>query len=73
MRTAEVKATTSGSHLASFTVAVGEGFGEKRRTNYIDCVKWLGKEPSAAELSFWQGLERGRHVSVGWPIQAAHM
>ena len=63
-RQPEIKATRTGSYMALFSVAVNEGFGEKQLVSFFDCVKFLGANPSDAQLQFWQGLEKGRRVCL---------
>ena len=36
----ELKTTGSGVSVASFTVAVDRGYGENKKTDFINCVAW---------------------------------
>lgn len=36
----ELKQTTSGKSVASFRLANTEGYGEKKKTNWLTCVAW---------------------------------
>lgn len=63
-RPVEMKATSGGSYIATFSVAVNYGRGERSQPNYFDCVKFLGANPSAEMQRFWSGLEKGRRVFV---------
>ena len=64
VRNPELRATNSGSYLASFAIAVNEGTKEQQRVSYFDCVKFLGQQPSAALQNFWAGLPKGQKVTV---------
>ena len=39
-RDPEVRTTNSGKSVCSFTVAVDNGYGENRQTEFINCVAW---------------------------------
>ncbi len=39
-RDPEVRTTNSGTPVCSFTVAVDNGYGENRQTDFINCVAW---------------------------------
>lgn len=39
-RDAEIRATQTGKSVASFTIAVDSGYGEKKTANFIPCVAW---------------------------------
>lgn len=36
----ELKSTQKGKHYCNFTLAVTEGFGERKKTDYFRCVAW---------------------------------
>ncbi len=36
----EERVTPSGALVCSFCLAVGNGYGEKKRTDFLDCVAW---------------------------------
>lgn len=36
----EVRQTQTGKAVASFTIAIDDGWGENRTTDFIDCVAW---------------------------------
>lgn len=40
--TPELKKTTGGHSVTSFTVAVDDGYGEKKTTDFINCTAWRG-------------------------------
>ena len=56
----ELRTTTSGTNVASFTVAVDRDF-DKGKTDFIDCVAWRDKAEFAAKY-FSKG---SRAVVVG--------
>ena len=39
-RDPELRHTGSGTPVASFTVAVDDGYGDNKTTNFINCVAW---------------------------------
>lgn len=59
----ELTYTPNGKAKANFAVAVNQGFGEKRTTEFIDCVAW----EKAAEKVADQG-RKGKEVSIGGRI-----
>lgn len=48
----EIRYTQSGKAVAGFSLAINEGYGEKKRTEYVDCVAW---EKLAENLAQYQG------------------
>jgi len=48
-RDPEMRYTPGGQAVTEFTVAVNEGFGEKRTTQFIRCVAWDKLAESVAE------------------------
>jgi single-strand DNA-binding protein len=42
-REPELKATQSGTSVCSFSVAVDNGYGENKKTSFINCVAWRGQ------------------------------
>ena len=40
--TPELKVTTSGVNVCSFTLAVDRGYGENKTADFIPCVAWRG-------------------------------
>ena len=45
-RNPECKATANGTEVCTFTVAVDRGFGDKKKTDFINCVAF-GKTSTA--------------------------
>ena len=39
----ELRVTNSGKNVTSFTIAVDTGFGEDKKTDFINCVAWNKK------------------------------
>lgn len=39
-RDPELRYTNSGAPVCSFSIAIDNGFGEKRQTDFINCVAW---------------------------------
>lgn len=39
-KTPELKQTSSGTPVCSFSVAVDNGYGENKKTDFINCVAW---------------------------------
>ena len=61
----EVNATQSGSYLAKFRIALNKRKSDGTdRAHFFNCVRFLGANPSAGSLQFWQGLVKGQHVTV---------
>lgn len=57
VKDAETRYTTSGTAVSNFTIAVDTGFGEYKRTDFIDCVLW--KREKLAEH-----LKKGKAIIV---------
>ena len=63
----ELKTTSSGISVCSFTVAVDRSFvkqGEERQTDFIDCVAWRGTAEFLCKY-----FNKGRMVNVVGSIQ----
>lgn len=58
-RDAIPRTTQDGENVTSFSVAVSEGFGDKKRSVYFDCTLW-GKRGSALSPH----LTKGSRVAV---------
>jgi len=58
-RDAVNRTTQDGDNVTSFSVAVSEGFGDKKRSLYFDCAMW-GKRGYALS----QYLTKGSRVAV---------
>lgn len=53
--------TTNGKQVVAFGLAVGDGYGEKSRTFFFDCVKWCSSEKMA---NFFSSLAKGTKIAV---------
>lgn len=49
IRDAETKHTTTGTSVTSFTLANENGFGEHKKTLFIDCTAWKGAGETIAK------------------------
>lgn len=36
----ELRSTSNNNSVCQFTIAINEGYGDKERTDFIDCVAW---------------------------------
>lgn len=55
----ELRRTDSGKAVATFTVAVDNGHGENKKTDFINCVAW---EKTAEFINNWFG--KGRMIAL---------
>lgn len=60
-RDPELRMTTTGKQVVTFGIAVGDGFGEKSRTYFFDCVRWCGSDKQA---NFYTSLTKGSKVAI---------
>lgn len=60
----EIRYTKSEKAVASFTVAINEGFGDKQKTTFINCVAW---EKTAEAIGNY--LDKGSKVLVDGRLQ----
>jgi single-strand DNA-binding protein len=58
-RDAETRSTPSGDKVTGFTVAVDDGFGERKRTLWFDCAIWGNRGEKLASY-----LTKGSKVAV---------
>lgn len=58
-RDPELRYTQTGKAVVSFSIAVNEGSGEKRTTEYLDCVAWEKQAELVAEY-----CRQGRKVLI---------
>lgn len=56
--------TSSGISVATFTLAVESGFGETKKTHFINCVAWRNTAETIAKY-----LEKGRQILVAGELQ----
>lgn len=64
-RDAEVKYTTSGKAVCNFNIAVDVGFGDKKKTLWVQGTLW---EEKAEKLA--QYLTKGKMVVIAGPVDA---
>lgn len=55
----EIRHTDSGKAVATFTVAVDNGHGDNKKTDFINCVAW---EKTAEFIKNWFG--KGRMIAL---------
>lgn len=60
----ELKRTQTGKDVMSFSVAVDRGYGDKKQTDFIDCVAW---EHTARFIS--QYFRKGSLIAVNGSIR----
>ena len=66
VKDAETRYTNSGTAVSNFTIAVDTGFGEYKRTDFIDCVLWK-RENLAAHLTKGKAIMvSGEYNSRKW-------
>lgn len=64
----ELKTTTTGKSVLTFTVANDTGYGENKQTNWIDCVAW-GQQAEVIARNFTKGsriLLQGELQTRNW-------
>lgn len=60
----ELRSTTGSKSVCSFTIAINHGYGDKKQTDYVDCVAW----DKAAE-SLCKHMAKGKKVTVTGRLQ----
>lgn len=60
----DLRSTASGKSVCSFSIAINHGFGDKKQTDYIDCVAW----DKAAE-SLCKYMSKGKKIAVSGRLQ----
>lgn len=61
----ELKTTPSGTSVASFTVAVDIGYGEKKQTSFLDVVAWQKQAENASRY-----VHKGDRVIIDGRLQS---
>lgn len=64
-RDPELRTTQSGSSVCSFTLANDNGFGEYKKTLFIDCVAWKGAGETIAKY-----CTKGQQLVVSGTLNA---
>ena len=70
-RELELKTTTGGSSYVKFSVAVDEGYGEHKKTDFIPCIAW-GKTAEFVSKYFSKGkmiIIIGKITTASWTGQ----
>lgn len=66
----EIKATQSGGVMAKFAIAQNRRKADgTERAQFVECVKFMGQNPSQAMQKFWESLEKGRRVFVAGQLR----
>ena len=60
----ELRITQNGTAVATFTIAVDRGFGDKKETDFIPVVVWKGLAENCGKY-----LEKGKLVGVDGRLQ----
>ena len=60
----ELRTTQNGTAVATFTIAVDRGFGDKKETDFIPVVVWKGLAENCGKY-----LEKGKLVGVDGRLQ----
>ena len=60
----ELKTTPSGTAVASFTVAVDTGYGDKKQTSFLDVVAWQKQAENASKY-----VHKGDRVIIEGRLQ----
>ena len=59
-----LKQSGKGTPVTSFTLAINHGFGDKKETDYIDCVAWKEKAESLCKY-----MSKGKKIAVSGRLQ----
>jgi single-strand DNA-binding protein len=62
----EIRSTGSGKRVASFSVAVDQGFGDNKRTEWVNIIAW----EKLAELAE-KFLKKGKQVALSGALQTS--
>ena len=65
-RDPEIRSTPSGKKVASFSVAVDQGFGDNKRTEWVNVIAW----EKLAELAE-KYLKKGKQVALSGTLQTS--
>lgn len=71
-RDPEMRHTNSGTPVTSFSVAINNGYGEKQRTDFVNCLAW-NKTAEFVSKHFTKGkmivIADGRISTRSWETQ----
>lgn len=62
----EIRATGSGKKVASFSVAVDQGFGDNKKTEWVSCLAWEKLAEFAEKY-----LKKGKTVALSGTLQTS--
>lgn len=62
----EIRSTPSGKKIASFSLAVDQGYGDNKKTEWINCIVW----EKLAELAE-KYLKKGKTVALSGTLQTS--
>lgn len=62
----EIRSTGSGKKLASFSVAVNQGFGDSEKTEWVNCIAWSQLADVAEKY-----LKKGKTVGLSGTLQTS--
>lgn len=62
----EIRSTPGGKKVASFSVAVDQGYGDSKRTEWVNCIAW----EKLAELAE-KYLKKGKTVALSGTLQTS--
>lgn len=60
----ELRTTSNNNSVCQFTIAINDGYGEKERTDFIDCVVWNKRAENLCKY-----CEKGTKVAVEGKLQ----
>lgn len=60
----ELRSTNNGNSVCQFTIAINDGYGEKERTDFIDCVAWNKRAESICKY-----CDKGVKVAIEGKLQ----
>jgi single-strand DNA-binding protein len=69
-RDPEMRYTPSGVAVTNFSLAVNEGYGENKKTTFLDVVVWGSKDKPGAAAAVADNLTKGSSVLVSGRLQS---
>lgn len=60
----ELRTTSNNNSVCQFTIAINDGYGDKERTDFIDCVAWNKRAESICKY-----CDKGVKVAVEGKLQ----
>jgi single-strand DNA-binding protein len=65
-RDPEIRSTTSGKKIASFSVAVDQGYGENKKTEWVNVIAWEKLADLAEKY-----LKKGKQIALSGSLQTS--